>query len=143
LIGVDIDPWMLRVAKSEQPIEAIRASSLALPFKDRTIGIVVSSASLKDWTDPQAGLHEIARVLSGEGVGLVYDFATTGVGSNPTGFRKRYGLITDLLRRAMSIFAPFSVEDAKTLAQGLGASASIAMDRDLPVVRITIRKDMN
>ena len=143
LIGVDIDPWMLRVAKSEQRMETIRGSSLALPFKDRTIGTVVSSASLKDWTDPRAGLHEITRVLSPKGVGLVYDFATTGVGSSPTGFRHRYGFLADFFRRAMRIFAPFSFEDAKTIAQGLEASTSILLEEDLPVIRIMIRKDSN
>ncbi len=142
LIGVDIDPWMLRVAKSEQAMEAVRATSIALPFKDCSVGTIVSSASLKDWSDRATGLKEIGRVLAQNGIGLVYDFATTGRGSSPKDFRNRYGLITDILRRAMSFFAPFSLEDAMTLTRDLGLPASVAMEPDLPVVRIAIRKDV-
>ena len=140
LIGVDIDPWMVRVAKSEQTMEAVRGSSLDLPFKSGSVGTVVSSASLKDWADRQTGLREIARVLAPGGVGLVYDFATKGAGSSPAGFRDRYGFIADFLRRVMRVFAPFSLEDAKTLARGVGVPASVLIETDLPVVRIAIRK---
>ena len=43
----------------------------------------------------------------------------------------------------MRIFAHFSFEDAKTIAQGLEASTSILLEEDLPVIRIMIRKDLN
>ncbi len=45
----------------------------ALPFPDGSFDLVVSTFSMHHWSDPAAGLGEIARVLRPAGRALIWD----------------------------------------------------------------------
>jgi SAM-dependent methyltransferase len=80
--GLDLDPAMIQRARDN----AARASGedrrpsfivgdvAALAFPNRSFDVVVSTLSMHHWTDPAAGLNEIARVLRQDGRALVWDF---------------------------------------------------------------------
>ncbi len=136
-VGIDVDPEMLRVARAGTGVRVVRATSDALPFRTGSIQVAVSTASLKDWGDRRGGLAEIRRIVRPGGVGLVGDFVTAGPGSSPVHFRRRFGLVSDLLRRFAGFLVPFSGEDAARLAASVGGTTEL--DGDLGVVWVAIR----
>jgi ubiquinone/menaquinone biosynthesis C-methylase UbiE len=119
VICVDVEPRMLEAARAAGCRDLVRASADLLPFRPQSFPLVVSTASLKDWMHREAGLAEITRVLGPGGRAFVYDFLTVGPGSNPPGFRKRFGVIAELLRRRMGRMIPFSVDDLRTLGDSV------------------------
>jgi len=129
---------MLAIAHEREGARAVRATSENLPFRTGSVDIVVSSASLKDWGNRAGGLGEIRRVLRPGGVGLVSDFITTGPGSRPEGFRRRFGVVSDVLRQLAGLVIPFSLDDARGLASAVGGG--VRLEADLGVVIIEIRK---
>lgn len=141
-VGVDIDRRMLTMAHAEQGLATVVASSAFLPFRSGCIDLVVSTASLKDWRDWRGGLFEIARILVPGGNALVYDFLTTGEGARPRRFVRRYGIVSELLRRLMGRFAPFSREDVLRLVDALRASVDVTVheELDLGAMGIQFRK---
>jgi ubiquinone/menaquinone biosynthesis C-methylase UbiE len=76
--GVDLSPEMVARAT-----EAARKLALAaefevadvehLPFADASLDLVVSSISLHHWARPEAGLHEVSRVLKPGAQAWIYD----------------------------------------------------------------------
>lgn len=83
--GLDLDPDMIARAQANVARRAAGAGghvptfvvgeAAALPFPDESFDVVVSTFSLHHWSDPVAGLTEIARVLRPDGRALVWDFA--------------------------------------------------------------------
>jgi ubiquinone/menaquinone biosynthesis C-methylase UbiE len=82
VIGLDLDPAMVERAQAN----ATRSSAdggrrprfvvgdvAALPFDDASFDLV-STFSMHHWSEPQAGLNEIARVLRPGGRALIWDF---------------------------------------------------------------------
>jgi len=68
--GIDLAPTMIELARThagESPAAARLhfevANVAALPFPDAHFDAVLSSGSIKHWSDPVAGLREIHRVL--------------------------------------------------------------------------------
>jgi len=132
---------MLLAATAMRPAALIRATAARLPFRDHSVSVVVSSASLKDWKDREAGVREIARILEPGGRAFLYDFITTGEGSNSPGFRERYGPVTNLLRLMMKFFAPFSLREAQDVAESIeGFSTAVSLQPELGVVRILFQR---
>ena len=83
--SVDLDPDM--IARARANAERTRAADgreprfvvgdvAALPFSDGSFDLVVSTFSMHHWSDPRAGLIEIARVLRPGGRALIWDFRT-------------------------------------------------------------------
>jgi len=70
VVGLDIDPAMLLVARSRQtspprwPPAWFRGSALAIPFRDRTFDVVVCLQGLQFFPDRAVGLREMRRVLT-------------------------------------------------------------------------------
>ncbi len=145
VVGVDIDHRMLRLASSGCNCEAVQATAACLPFKNESVDVVVSSASLKDWGDRRAGLSEVVRVMRPGATGLVYDFVTVGPGSRPEGFRRRFGVVSDLLRQLLRIAVRFTIDDAKQLASALShrTEVSVGLEPDLGIVRIKFTKSLH
>lgn len=132
---------MLRIARQESSIDVIQANVTHLPLRSGVVDLALSSASLKDWTQPSTGLREIVRCLRPGGWALIYEFLTKGEGSKPIGFRRRFGVVSDLLRRMARFFAPFTLAEAEELIQTVqGARGELVTDTDLGVVRVTFRK---
>ena len=142
LVGIDIDSEMLSTARAESGLEPVRANAAQLPFEDGSLDCVVSSASLKDWANQRAGLLEIVRVLRLGGIAYLYDFITKGPGSDPPGFARRYGTVSNLLRIVARFVIPFGIDDARALAQAVGSEAitEVTTYPDLGVVKLTLRK---
>ena len=142
VIGVDIDDFMLAYCRSRESIEAVQATAAVLPFRDGSISLVVSSASLKDWSQRGLGMSEISRVLSSAGTGLVYEFITAGPGNAPQGFASRFGLVSDLLRRLARFATPFTLEDAVQVSRENRGEATISVSElsDLGIVEISLSK---
>ncbi len=146
VVGVDIDIVMLNEARISGCPYLIRASADSLPFRDGAIGLVVSTTSLKDWRNQARGLAEISRVVRRGGTGFVYDFITVGPESNPPDFVKRYGIVSELLRRATGFVQPFSLEDVQKLAHTLRTPMTLVavdLEKDLGIVRVVISKISN
>lgn len=76
--GVDLAPTMIELARqhaAESPAAArLRfevADAANLPFPSDQFDAVLSSGSIKHWTDPVAGLAEIHRVLAPGGLAFI------------------------------------------------------------------------
>jgi ubiquinone/menaquinone biosynthesis C-methylase UbiE len=80
--GLDLDPDMIARARSNADRSGTASKSptfvvgdaAALPFSDGTFDLVVSTFSMHHWSDPTAGLDDIARVLRPDGKALIWDF---------------------------------------------------------------------
>ncbi len=78
--GVDLDPAMIERARAHAVKSSGRKLSFdvgnaaALPYDDDSFDLVVSTFALHHWSEPEAALNEIARVLQPGGVALVWDF---------------------------------------------------------------------
>lgn len=81
LVGVDLAWQMITTARSQMPAEqAIRyvhADVEDLPFAPDTFDLVFATLSLRHWTDPDAGIAQIARVLAPSGVLVVAEVFRT------------------------------------------------------------------
>ena len=142
IVGVDIDMTMLNEARSSGA-HLIRASADCLPFRTGTIGHIVSTTSLKDWARRAEGLAEIARVVRPGGTATVYDFITAGPQSSPPHFVRRFGIVSEILRRATQLAQPFSLQDALDLGEGLRKptiQVEVGTEQDMAVVKLVIRK---
>jgi SAM-dependent methyltransferase len=80
--GLDLDPAMIERARSNAEGDAptmgpgptfVLGDVAALPFEDASFDLVVSTLSMHHWSEPTAGLAEIARVLRPGGRALIWD----------------------------------------------------------------------
>jgi ubiquinone/menaquinone biosynthesis C-methylase UbiE len=77
LFGVDPSAGMLAVAATRTPsrIRLVQANAERLPFPDCTFDLVTATYSIRHWNNPHAALHQIARILTPQGlVGLADAF---------------------------------------------------------------------
>lgn len=80
--GLDLDPAMIERARANAsdgvgsgPNSTFLVGDVAsLPSADASFDVVVSTLSMHHWSDPEAGLSEIGRVLRPGGRALVWDF---------------------------------------------------------------------
>ncbi len=85
--GLDLDPAMVERARANVLRRSSsgpgRAASFlvgdvaTLPFESGSFDLVVSTFSLHHWTDPGAGIGEIARVLRPGGRALIWDLGSS------------------------------------------------------------------
>jgi ubiquinone/menaquinone biosynthesis C-methylase UbiE len=77
LIGIDLAGQMLATANALTPeklsVDFIRAQAEQLPFPDAVFDLVLTTLSLRHWTDPPAGIAEIGRVLTVDGALILAD----------------------------------------------------------------------
>lgn len=79
--GLDLDPAMIERARANAARSEIQGRAprfvegdvASLPFDDSSFDLVVSTFSMHHWSDPTAGLSEIARVLRPGGRVLLWD----------------------------------------------------------------------
>jgi demethylmenaquinone methyltransferase/2-methoxy-6-polyprenyl-1,4-benzoquinol methylase len=92
-VGVDISQGMLTVGHQARPgLPLLAADALALPFADGSFDAVTISFSLRNLTDPQAGLREMHRVTRPGGRLVVCEF------SHPTNAAFRTVYLSYLVR---------------------------------------------
>lgn len=76
LVGFDLSPTMLKIAKKRIRGPAIRlipGDVRNLPFDDDTFEVVVSTISMHHWHDPARGIRECLRVTAPGGHCWIYD----------------------------------------------------------------------
>ncbi len=79
LVGLDLSRTMLRIASAKSGagetgrMQFVRGNVRRLPFRDACFDLVVSTASLHHWCDPQTGIRECFRVTSRGGECWIYD----------------------------------------------------------------------
>jgi ubiquinone/menaquinone biosynthesis C-methylase UbiE len=77
VVGLDLNPEMLAVARSHSPgrVEWYDGDALALPFDEREFDVVLCQFGVMFFPDPLAGLREMRRVLSPGGRAAASVFA--------------------------------------------------------------------
>jgi SAM-dependent methyltransferase len=82
VVGVDVSPTMIAAAREAAPeMELHVADAAALPFDDRSFGLVVAFMSLQDVDDLPGTIREAARVLAPGGrfcLAIVHPFSSAG-----------------------------------------------------------------
>jgi SAM-dependent methyltransferase len=77
LVGLDPAWQMLATASAhapaELPIRCVHAAAEHLPFTHDTFDLVLATLSVRHWSDPDAGIAQIARVLTPGGVLVIAD----------------------------------------------------------------------
>jgi len=77
LVGVDLAGQMVGTAVTVTParlaVRYVRARAERLPFADEVFDLVLTTLSLRHWTNPSAGIGEIGRVLTLGGVLILAD----------------------------------------------------------------------
>jgi ubiquinone/menaquinone biosynthesis C-methylase UbiE len=80
--GFDPAPGMIQVASAKplsQRVRFVTAPAATLPAHDSSFDAVLSTMSMHHWDDAAAALHEIRRVLRGDGVLLIADIYARGL----------------------------------------------------------------
>jgi len=123
VVGVDLNPGMLSVARSVVPTESLSAGPLQwqeasadkLPFPDGSFDIVYCQLGLQFFADRAAALHEMRRVLGTEG--RLALMVWRGIHESPG-----FALLAEALERhvgqaaATIMRAPFGLSNADELA---------------------------
>lgn len=119
LTGVDISEAMVvEAAKNvaaaglSDRIEVRQAGAKQLPFEDNYFDIVISSASLHHWKEPEEGMAEIRRVLKPGGVALLYDLVKNMPKEVLAESRKKYGSYRMFLLWLHSFEEPFYISES-------------------------------
>jgi ubiquinone/menaquinone biosynthesis C-methylase UbiE len=77
LVGVELAWRMLATARTRTPaalaVRYVHARAEQLPFTCAAFDLAVATLSLRHWTDPNAGIAHLARVLTANGVLVVAD----------------------------------------------------------------------
>jgi demethylmenaquinone methyltransferase / 2-methoxy-6-polyprenyl-1,4-benzoquinol methylase len=80
--GADISPGMLQEGRKKimkmglaEKIELVLAPSEELPFPDGTFDVAMAAFGVRNFADTAAGLSEMYRVLSDDGVIMVLEFS--------------------------------------------------------------------
>ena len=75
IVGVDFSTEMLELAKAKGVRQTIFADAMELPFANSSLDCVTIAFGLRNLTNAEAGLHEMARVLVTRGHLLVLEFS--------------------------------------------------------------------
>ncbi|HOP63741.1 MAG TPA: class I SAM-dependent methyltransferase [Spirochaetota bacterium] len=128
MTGVDISRGMIRRAErniaragyaDEIRVTAGRAHSL--PFDDDSFDVIVSTGSIHHWSEPEASMKEIRRVLKKEGEAWIYDLVKKIPPDIFAEIKKRYGSFRAALLWLHSFEEPFyDIEEFESLVPGSG-----------------------
>ncbi|MCP3759157.1 MULTISPECIES: class I SAM-dependent methyltransferase [unclassified Streptomyces] len=80
LHGIDPAERMVDIARARVPCAQLSTGvAERLPQSDASVDLVVSTTSFGHWTDPEAGLREVCRVLRPGGSFLIAEHAPPGL----------------------------------------------------------------
>jgi 2-polyprenyl-3-methyl-5-hydroxy-6-metoxy-1,4-benzoquinol methylase len=63
VVSVDLGPGLLKQVMAKAHVVPVAGNALALPFRDASFDVVVSSEMIEHTTDPMQAVREMARVL--------------------------------------------------------------------------------
>jgi ubiquinone/menaquinone biosynthesis C-methylase UbiE len=137
VIGIDIDPAMLTVARRCAASEGVSVTwqegdATALPFADAAFDLALNQQGLQYLPDRQAALHEMRRILAPGGRAYVSTWA-------PLGEQPIRSLLDHIVRERIgfsSIASRFGSEDANALRTRM-TEAGFA-DAEVTVVEVTL-----
>jgi ubiquinone/menaquinone biosynthesis C-methylase UbiE len=119
LTGADISEAMVMEAKRNIAVAGLsdtvnicQAGAGKLPFKDNAFDIVISTASLHHWKEPQECLAEIHRILKPGGMVLLYDLVKQMPKEVLAEGRKKYGRYRIFLLWLHSFEEPFYMPES-------------------------------
>jgi ubiquinone/menaquinone biosynthesis C-methylase UbiE len=144
VVGLDINPAMLAVARSQPPpegatIEWHEASALALPFPSAVFDLVLCQQGLQFFSDKLSALREMRRVLAPHGRAVLSVWQS--LAHNPV-----YQALDEAVERHLGTPAfttPFSLGDADEVRQLLSQAGfqHVAMAAVERMVRFPASKD--
>ena len=81
LVGIDLSPKMIEVAKSKKlrDVEFIVGDAESLPFNDNEFDLIINSQSFHHYPNPQKFFNEVSRVLKPRGRLILRDNTSIGV----------------------------------------------------------------
>jgi ubiquinone/menaquinone biosynthesis C-methylase UbiE len=119
LTGVDISEAMVAQAAANMAAAGLsdkvrvqQAGAKQLPFEDNSFDIVISTASLHHWKQPQESMAEVHRVLKPGGFALLYDLVKNTPKEVMAEGSKKYGRFRIFLLWLHSFEEPFYNADA-------------------------------
>lgn len=138
LVGLDISPDMLAVARSLEPadgpgVEWHEGSGMEMPFPDASFDLVLCQQGLQFFPDHQAGLNEIRRVLAPGGRAAVSVWRD--LEGQP--FMKAIDTVLAMHLAPGALALPFSLSDA-TLLEQLARTAGLE-EVDVDEMRLSLR----
>lgn len=114
LTGIDLSPSMVSRARQniadcgfENNIRIELGSAESIPFPADSFDIVVSTASIHHWKDPEACLNEIYRVLKPGRHALLYDIVSDTPAERLAGMKRRFGRLRTLMLYLHALTEPF------------------------------------
>lgn len=113
VVGVDVNPGMLRVAGRLAPeIEWREGSAEALPFDDAAFDAVLSQFALRLFPDRRAAVREMVRILKPGGSLAVVVFDSLGENCAYDAIANAYGRVVGTAT-AEALRYPFSLGDTE------------------------------
>lgn len=129
LIGVDLSSGMVDVARRLTPgVEFIIEAAETLALPDASIDVATSTISFHHWTNQEAGIGNVARMLTRDGIFILADIVLPGPVTscfrivNPkglAGFYEHYRKNSPGTIRRLFTQAGLAVKEQRRLAQGL------------------------
>jgi ubiquinone/menaquinone biosynthesis C-methylase UbiE len=107
LVGVDLAGQMVATASAVTPtrlaVGYVHGRVECLPFADEVFDLILTTLSLRHWTDLPAGIAEIGRVLTPGGVVVLADvFPSCRRGPALTMLRRRHAVVPAELAMALA-----------------------------------------
>jgi ubiquinone/menaquinone biosynthesis C-methylase UbiE len=149
VVGIDLSAGMVELARKTavktglgQRVSFQTANASALPFKDKTFDLVVSTLSLHHWTTPAADFKEISRVLKDSGTAYIYDFRKDLPDSVRRDILGKYGwFLGHVFIRIARLHSWKTKQDAESFLAALDVNLSRkAVQEQGPIIRIELRK---
>ena len=148
--GIDLSRQMVKIAKRRaEGVDNARfvfGNAARLPFKDKSIDLVISTAASHHWKTPRLVLDECYRVLRDGGEAWIYD-GCPEVFRNPADRRKltkEYGFLIGRLGYRVSTLHGFSKEEYQTVIRDMleqtGFNGNYEMALTDIWMKITLRK---
>jgi len=148
--GIDLSRRMVRIARrhAEGVVNArfVFGNAAKLPFKDKSIDLVVSTAASHHWKTPRLVFDECYRVLKTGGEAWIYD-GCPQVFRDPADRRKltkEYGFLIGRLGYRVSTLHGFSKEEYQTVIRDMleqtGFNGNYEMALTDIWMKITLRK---
>ncbi|MDH4367260.1 MAG: class I SAM-dependent methyltransferase [Dehalococcoidia bacterium] len=119
--GIDLSTQMVKIARSHargiDNAQFVFGNAAKLPFRDKSIDLVVSTGASHHWKTPRLVFDECHRVLKTDGEAWIYD-GCPEVFSNPASRRrlnKEYGFLIGRLGYRVSTLHGFSRREYQTV----------------------------